>query len=91
MAHVIACDLADFPAILVNFTPDEVLFSHSVTIVIIVGYDSVRLVSESNLSCHLMAHRADEHAADRVVVLVPCDDSAVGKSYLLVATAVDCR
>ena len=89
MAHIIAGDLAQFPTIFVNFTPDEVLFSHGVTIVIIVGYDTVRLIIKSNLSCHLMAHGADEHAAYRVVVLIPSDESAVSESYLFVTITGD--
>ena len=73
MAHVITGDLAQFSTILVNFTPDEVLFFQGVTIVIIVGYDTVRLIIESNFTCHLVAHGPYEHAADRVVVLIPSD------------------
>lgn len=73
VAHVITGDLAQFSTILVNFTPDEVLFFQGVTIVIIVGYDTVRLIIESNFTCHLVAHGSYEHAADRVVVLIPSD------------------
>lgn len=72
-----------------DLTPDKVLFAEIVRSILDKTRHTVRLVSESHLTTHLVIHSAHKDATQVVVTLVPPHFCAIRKFNLFEAKTVN--